>query len=279
MSCCRFSMNSVPSGGVCFIPVIFFAAFVSPLYSSLFLLFSPLSCLSASTHSHALSLGYYQDKSIWSIQGSGCHFIHIFSSLVTLLKATASIYPEWMNARADETRREMRPTQPEMTTANQPVISQRVLQFLGFTCNPKQPGDAEAFGTMFPIHLWVKRHRTARPPALQWQEKGCWDFRLGGGGVRRYSQRRHRAEKVGEETKMCLSMPTGVLTLLRAAVAVCQNRELKGRSPDTSISSSPPAGLTAASPTWSALTLVRSGRALQLTFTQEQSHPCFLKVS
>lgn len=165
MSCCRFSMNSVPSGGVCFIPVIFFAAFVSPLYSSLFLLFSPLSCLSASTHSHALSLGYYQDKSIWSIQGSGCHFIHIFSSLVTLLKATASIYPEWMNARADETRREMRPTQPEMTTANQPVISQRVLQFLGFTCNPKQPGDAEAFGTMFPIHLCVKRHRTARPPA------------------------------------------------------------------------------------------------------------------
>lgn len=200
MSCCRFSMNSVPSGGVCFIPVIFFAAFVSPLYSSLFLLFSPLSCLSASTHSHALSLGYYQDKSIWSIQGSGCHFIHIFSSLVTLLKATASIYPEWMNARADETRREMRPTQPEMTTANQPVISQRVLQFLGFTCNPKQPGDAEAFGTMFPIHLCVKRHRTARPPSSDKRkavetsglEVGGWDVTVSGGTEQRKLEKRQK---------------------------------------------------------------------------------------
>lgn len=64
-----------------------------------------------------------------SIQGSGCHFIHIFSSLVTLLKETASIYPEWMNAPTDETQEKMRPTQPEMTTANQPVIFKHVLKF------------------------------------------------------------------------------------------------------------------------------------------------------
>lgn len=48
---------------------------------------------------------------------------------MTLLKATASIYPEWMNAPTDETQEKMRPTQPEMTTANQPVIFKHVLKF------------------------------------------------------------------------------------------------------------------------------------------------------
>lgn len=48
---------------------------------------------------------------------------------MTLLKATASIYPEWMNAPTDETQEKMRPTQPEMTTANQPVIFKHVREF------------------------------------------------------------------------------------------------------------------------------------------------------
>lgn len=226
---------------------MFFPAFVLPLYPSLFLLcsffFFFYVSLRTDTHSlshaytHTLSLGYYQDKSIWSIQGSGCHFIHIFSSLVTLLKATASIYPEWMNAPTDETREKMRPAQPEMTTANQPVISKHVLEFLCFKCNRKQLGDSGAFGTVFSIHLRVKRQR-ARLPALQWQENGCWDFQLGGKKMRCYSRWRHRAEKVGVETKMCLFMPTGVLTLLRAAFAFCQERELKGHSQDMETSTS-----------------------------------------
>lgn len=50
------------------------------------------------------------------------------------------------------------------------------------------------------------------------------------------SQWKHSAEKVGEETKMCLFMPTGVLTLLRAAFAFCQERELKGHSQDVETS-------------------------------------------
>ena len=48
---------------------------------------------------------------------------------MTLLKATASIYPEWMNAPTDETQEKMRPTQPEMTTANQAIIFKHVLKF------------------------------------------------------------------------------------------------------------------------------------------------------
>lgn len=115
MSGFRFSLNSVPSGQVCFISLIFlFFLPVSFHYIHLcfcsVLLFMALSLslhrhtLFSHAYAHTLSLGYYQDKSIWSIQGSGCHFIHIFSSLVTLLKATASIYPEWMNAPTDETR-------------------------------------------------------------------------------------------------------------------------------------------------------------------------------
>lgn len=74
-------------------------------------------------------------------------------------------------------------------------------------------------------------------PAFQWQKNGCWDFQLGG-KMRCYSQWRHRAEKVGDETKMCLFMPTGVLTLLQAAIAFCQERELKGHSHDMETSTS-----------------------------------------
>lgn len=36
---------------------------------------------------------------------------------------------------------------------------------LCFICNRKQLGDFEAFGTMFSIHLWVKRQRFACPPS------------------------------------------------------------------------------------------------------------------
>lgn len=123
-----------------------------------------LSLTHTHAYTHTLSLGYYQDKSIWSIQGSGCHFIHIFSSLVTLLKATASIYPEWMNAPTDETQEKMRPTQPEMTTANQPVIFKHVLKFCVLYAIENSLVILKLFGTMFSIHLRVKRHRAARPP-------------------------------------------------------------------------------------------------------------------
>lgn len=65
-----------------------------------------------------------------------------------------------------------------------------------------------------------------RMHAFKWQENGCWDFQLGGGGWDVTVS--ECAEKVGDETKMCLSMPTGVLTLLQASIAFCQERKLKG---------------------------------------------------
>lgn len=67
-----------------------------------------------------------------------------------------------------------------------------------------------------------------------------WLLRLPAWGkkMRCYSRWRHGAEKVGVETKMCLFMPTGVLTLLRAAFAFCQERELKGHSQDMETSTS-----------------------------------------
>lgn len=61
-------------------------------------------------------------------------------------------------------------------------------------------------------------------------------FPAWGGKMRCSSRWRHSAEKVGVETKMCLFMPTGVLTLLRAAFAFCQERELKGHSQDVETS-------------------------------------------
>lgn len=71
--------------------------------------------------------------------------------------------------------------------------------------------------------------------------------------MRCYSQWRHRAEKVGDKTKMCLFMPTGVLTLLRAAIAFCQDRELKGRSQDMKTSTSFRLPLYSISPCFSSL--------------------------
>lgn len=67
-----------------------------------------------------------------------------------------------------------------------------------------------------------------------------WLLRLPAWGkkMRCCSRWRHGAEKVGVETKMCLFMPTGVLTLLRAAFAFCQERELKGHSQDMETSTS-----------------------------------------
>lgn len=37
-------------------------------------------------------------------------------------------------------------------------------QILCFICNRIQLGDSRAFGTMFSIHLWVKRQKAACPP-------------------------------------------------------------------------------------------------------------------
>ena len=98
----------------------------------------------------------------------------------------------------------------------------------------KQLGDAGAFGTMFSIHRWVKRQSAACPPSND--KRMAVETSSLGEKMRCYSQRRHGAEKVGERTKMCLFMPTGVLTLLQAAIAFCQERELKGHSPDVKTS-------------------------------------------
>ena len=205
MSSCRFSMDSVPLGQVCFISLIFFPAFVLPLYPSLFLLFFsfPISLCTdtlslARIQSHII-LGLLQDKSIWSIQGSGCHFIHIFSSLVTLLKATASIYPEWMNEPTDETQEKMRPTQPEMTTANQPVTFKHVLKFCVLYTIKNSLVISEAFGTMFSIHLWMRRQRAACPSssdkrmAIESSSLGeKWDVTVSGGTEQRKLETRQK---------------------------------------------------------------------------------------
>lgn len=157
---------------------------------------------------------------------------------MTLLKATASIYPEWMNAPTDETQEKMRPTQPEMTTANQPVIFKHVLKFCVLYAIENSLVILKLFGTMFSIHLRVKRHRAARPPPND--KRMAVETSSLGEKMRCYSQWRHGAEKVGDETKMCLFMPTGVLTLLQAAIAFCQERELKGHSPDMKTSTAFP---------------------------------------
>lgn len=69
-----------------------------------------------------------------------------------------------MNAPTDETQEKMRPTQPEMTTANQPVIFKHVLKFCVLYAIENSLVILKLFGTMFSIHLRVKRHRAARPP-------------------------------------------------------------------------------------------------------------------
>lgn len=143
--------------------------------------------LSSHAYAHTLSLGYYQDKSIWSIQGSGCHFIHIFSSLVTLLKATASIYPEWMNAPTDETRRGKNETHTAWNDQSQSACHFQnmfwdpcVFNAIGEDKKKKKSerGDCGACG-LFAIHLQASKRQRARLPASQWQENGCWDSQLG----------------------------------------------------------------------------------------------------
>lgn len=144
----------------------------------------------------------------------------------------------------------MRPTQPEMTTANQPVISQHVLQFGVLYAIPNSLVMLKLLAQCFLfICEWRDTELPARPPSND--KRMAVETSSLVGGMRCCRQWRHRAEKVGEETKMCLFMPTGVLTLLQAAVAFCQKRELKGHSPDTDVSVSPPAGFSAAPSTCS----------------------------
>lgn len=82
---------------------------------------------------------------------------------MTLLKATASIYPEWMNAPTDETQGKMRPTQLGMTTA---CHFQTCSQIPCFICNRKNSlVFSEPFGTMFSIHLRAKRQSAACMPS------------------------------------------------------------------------------------------------------------------
>lgn len=211
MSSCRFSFNFVPSGQVCFISLIFFLFFFSlPLYPSWFSALFLVSCLSPQTHcllltyTHTLSLGYYQDKSIWSIQGSGCHFIHIFSSLVTLLKATASIYPEWMNAPTDETRGKNEAHTVWNDHSQSACHFQTCSQILCFICNRKQLGEFEAFWHNVFYSSVSQETESCLPPPND-KRKAVETSSLGGKKMRCYSQWRHRAEKVGDETKMCLS--------------------------------------------------------------------------
>lgn len=131
-----------------------------------------------------------------------------------------------MNAPTDETRGKNEAHTVWNDHSQSACHFQTCSQILCFICNRKQLGEFEAFGKMFSIHLWVKRQRAARclPMTREWLLRlPAW-----GGKMRCYSQWRHRAEKVGDETKMCLFMPTGVLTLLQAAIAFCQERELKG---------------------------------------------------
>lgn len=192
MSSSRFSLNSVPSGQVCFISLIFLS-FLPLSYNYIhlricsFLFFLSLSLfphrhtlpLSLSlTHTHTLSLGYYQDKSIWSIQGSGCHFIHIFSSLVTLLKATASIYPEWMNAPTDETQEKNEAHTAWNDHSQSACHFQTCSQILYFIWNRKQLGGWSFWHNVF--YSSVSEETESCLPAFQWQENGCWDFQLGG---------------------------------------------------------------------------------------------------
>lgn len=97
-----------------------------------------------------------------------------------------------------------------------------------FYTNRKLFGDSEVFGTMFSIHLLVKRERAACPSSND--RRMAVETSSLGEKIRCYSQGRQGAEKAGVETKMCLFMPTGVLTILQAVIAFCQERELKGHS-------------------------------------------------
>lgn len=198
------------------IPVFVYLCFCSVL--SVCLCMDTLSL--SVTHTHTLSLGYYQDKSIWSIQGSGCHFIHIFSSLVTLLKATASIYPEWMNAPTDETQGKMRPTQTEMTTANQSVIFKHVLKFCVLYAIKNSLVMLKLLAQCFlficewrdrelPARLPMTRERLLRLPA--WGEK--WDVTVSGGTEQRKLETRQKCV-YSCQLNWCPDPPPGCRCLL-----------------------------------------------------------------
>lgn len=89
---------------------------------------------------------------------------------------------------------------------------------------------------LFSISLESKQATESSLARLAMTREWLLRFPAWGGKMRCSSRWRHSAEKVGVETKMCLFMPTGVLTLLRAAFAFCQERELKGHSQDVETS-------------------------------------------
>lgn len=137
-------------------------------------------------------------------------------------------------------------TQPEMTRANQAVISKTcsgILVFLMQSGWRRRGGAKERSERGDSGGLWLVFYSSESKQAtesslarLAMTREWLLRFPAWGGKMRCSSRWRHSAEKVGVETKMCLFMPTGVLTLLRAAFAFCQERELKGHSQDVETS-------------------------------------------
>lgn len=109
----------------------------------------------------------------------------------------------------------------------QPVISKHVLKFRVLYAIEKT---AWCFLSLLAQCFLFICERGDRAPHACLQMTREWLLRLPawGGKMRCYSQWMRSVEKVGDETKMCLSMPTGVLTLLQASIAFCQERKLKG---------------------------------------------------
>lgn len=125
-------------------------------------------------------------------------------------------------------REKMRPTQPKMTTANQPVIFKHVLEFCVLYAIENSLVNLKLFGTMFSIHLWVKRQRAAcrLPMTREWLLRlPAW-----GGKNEMLQSVEAQSRESWRRDKNVSFMPTGVLTLLQAAIAFCQERELKGHS-------------------------------------------------
>lgn len=72
----------------------------------------------------------------------------------------------------------MRPTQPEMTTANQSVIFKHVLRFCVSYAIENSLANLKLLAQCF---LFICEWGDGELPASsQWQENGCWDFQLGG---------------------------------------------------------------------------------------------------
>lgn len=110
-------------------------------------------------------------------------YSYIFSSLVTLLKATASIYPEWMNEPTDETRRGKK-WRPHSLKWLQPIS----LSFSNMFSNSvfyMQSNTAWWFQSFWHnvFYSSVSEETVSCLPASQWQEDGCWGFQLGGRDV------------------------------------------------------------------------------------------------